>query len=238
MVVVDDVSRLDALSSNRYDFLNIIQNHTLVASFKPIGAVSWTIEASTDGGNGRIIPGGDVRVVQGGQQTFTLSASSGCHVDDVTLDGVSIGAPTSFSITFVDGNHSVVARFKESICDISGYVAGSPKNGVSVRLIQNDAVCASVLTDEAGFYQFNDAPWGCYQVSFKKSGCWISPSNISINCAADEYVLQTVTASALGRSKLVQCSSSARSIQQIQVAAICFSLIPLLRRVRLSKRIE
>ena len=50
----------------------------------------------------RISPSGAVSVDYGTDQAFTITPSTGYHVADVLVDGVSVGAVTSYTFTDVD----------------------------------------------------------------------------------------------------------------------------------------
>ena len=82
-------------------------NKTITAAFAING---YTIAASA-GANGTITPSGDVPVNYGGSQTFTITPTTGYHVADVLVDGVSVGAVTSHTISNVTANHTIVASF-------------------------------------------------------------------------------------------------------------------------------
>ena len=69
-----------------------------------------TITASA-GVNGNISPSGSVTVNHGSNQTFTISANTTYHVQDVLVDGVSVGAATSYTFTNLTQNHTIAAIF-------------------------------------------------------------------------------------------------------------------------------
>lgn len=71
---------------------------------------NYTIEASS-GANGRIDPAGSVKVAAGADQTFTITADAGYHISDVTVDGVSMGAVSSYTFENVQDNHTIRATF-------------------------------------------------------------------------------------------------------------------------------
>jgi PKD repeat protein len=71
---------------------------------------AFTITA-TAGDNGLIDPSGAVVVVEGGSQSFTITAATGYHVEDVSVDGASVGAVTSYEFTDVTGNHTISVSF-------------------------------------------------------------------------------------------------------------------------------
>ncbi len=103
-VLVDGVS-VGAVTS--YPFTNVIANHTIAASF---AINTYTITASA-GANGTISPAGAVVVDYGGSQTFTITPALNYHVADVLVDGVSVGAVTSYTFTNVTANHTIAASF-------------------------------------------------------------------------------------------------------------------------------
>lgn len=77
-----------------------------------IGSV-YTINASA-GANGSISPSGSSNVIQTGSKTFTIIPASGFKVEDVLVDGSSVGAVTSYTFSNVTGNHTISASFKSS----------------------------------------------------------------------------------------------------------------------------
>ena len=102
-VAVDGVSQ-GAITS--YTFSNITVNHTIAATF---GINSYTIAATAWSG-GTISPT-TATVNYGGSQTFTIAPSAGFYIADVTVDGVSHGAITSYSFTNVSASHTIAATF-------------------------------------------------------------------------------------------------------------------------------
>src|SRR5882672_10301162 len=71
---------------------------------------SYTITPSA-GANGSISPSGAVRANCGANQTFTITPNACYHVADVLVDGVSVGAVTSYTFTGVTVNHTIAASF-------------------------------------------------------------------------------------------------------------------------------
>jgi hypothetical protein len=75
-----------------------------------INNITHTITASA-GSNGSISPSGPVTVNQGDNQAFTITPDPNYHVDDVVVDGSSVGTVTSYTFVNVTGNHSITASF-------------------------------------------------------------------------------------------------------------------------------
>src|SRR5205085_2223190 len=101
-VLVDGVS-VGAVTS--YGFTNVTANHTIDVSFVP-GAQTITASA---GAGGAISPSGAVSVTCTTDQGFTITPDLCYHVDDVLVDGVSVGAVTTYSFTNVTAAHTITA---------------------------------------------------------------------------------------------------------------------------------
>src|SRR5262249_60811314 len=67
--------------------------------------------SASGGANGAISPNGGVTVAYGGSQSFTITPDLHYHVADVLVDGVSVGAVTSYSFTNVTADHTIAASF-------------------------------------------------------------------------------------------------------------------------------
>ena len=67
--------------------------------------------SATEGGS--IDPSGTVKVKEGESQTFTIAASEGYHLKDVTVDGESVGKVTTYTFSDVHGVHTIAAAFEE-----------------------------------------------------------------------------------------------------------------------------
>jgi hypothetical protein len=72
--------------------------------------VTHSITASA-GTGGSITPTGTVAAADGGNQTFVIAPSSGYAIADVQVDGVSVGAVSSYTFTAVHGAHTLNAVF-------------------------------------------------------------------------------------------------------------------------------
>jgi hypothetical protein len=73
-------------------------------------AVAYTI-AATAGPGGTIDPSGDVWVAAGGSQTFTITPEPGYMVEDVLVDGQSVGRVTSYTFEDVTADATISATF-------------------------------------------------------------------------------------------------------------------------------
>lgn len=74
---------------------------------------SYTITASA-GKGGTISPNGTIKVSRGDNKTFTITAGNGYIIADVLVDGVSVGAVSSYTFEKVSKNHTISVSFKEA----------------------------------------------------------------------------------------------------------------------------
>jgi hypothetical protein len=73
-------------------------------------ATTYTITASASTG-GTITPSGTVTVAHGATQAFNITASAGYQILNVTVDGASIGAVSSYTFNNVNAGHTITATF-------------------------------------------------------------------------------------------------------------------------------
>ena len=74
---------------------------------------TYTIQA-TAGANGSVSPSGSVSVREGRDQTFTFAPDRGYAVADVTIDGESVGAVTSYTFENVRKAHTIAVTFAKA----------------------------------------------------------------------------------------------------------------------------
>jgi len=126
-----DGSSVGAATS--YTFGNVTSDHTISATF---AVNTYTITASA-GANGSISPSGVVGVNYGASQTFTITPSIGYHVADVTVDGSSVGAVTSYTFSNVTSDHTISATFAVNAYTITASAGAngsiSPSGAVTVN---------------------------------------------------------------------------------------------------------
>ena len=91
------------------NYLNVTCDMELVATYS---RRTYTITAYA-GSNGTITPSGNVSVSYGSSKRFNISPNNGYKVLDVTVDGVSVGAVTTYLFEDVTSNHSIYVTFTE-----------------------------------------------------------------------------------------------------------------------------
>ena len=108
-VLVDGVS-IGAVSSHTFD--QVTEDHTITAAF----AIDSHILSASAGINGRILPAGIVKVDHGASQRFSILPNDGYHVEDVSVNGISMGAPDVYTFIDVSAAHAIHVTFaKEEI---------------------------------------------------------------------------------------------------------------------------
>ncbi len=124
----------------------------LTTKFVTDATLQYTITASA-GSNGSISPPGAAPVIQGEDQSFTISGDPGYVVSDVLIDGVSIGAATSYTFTDVSAPHTIAASFvslpPQTITATAGANGGiSPSGATSVPAGDNQTF---VISPDTGY---------------------------------------------------------------------------------------
>jgi hypothetical protein len=74
-------------------------------------AVSTHQITATAGANGSISPSGTLTVDPGSSRTFTITADSNYHIHNVLVDGISVGAVSTYTFSNVTQNHAITASF-------------------------------------------------------------------------------------------------------------------------------
>ena len=72
---------------------------------------STHIITASAGANGSISPSGSLTVNHGSNRTFTISADASYHIHNVLVDGVSVGAVSTYTFTDVTRNYTIAASF-------------------------------------------------------------------------------------------------------------------------------
>ena len=90
-----------------YTFENVIADHIITASF---AINTYTITAAA-GPDGSVSPSGEVTVDYGSDQTFIMTPETGYSVEDVLIDGESVGPLTEYTFVFIADDHTLYASF-------------------------------------------------------------------------------------------------------------------------------
>jgi len=100
---------LEQAISNGYTFENITQYHTISVVFD---ICKYTIEViQADNG---VISNADASYIYGSNATFTITANQGYEIEEVFIDGESVGKVSSYRFENIKQNHTISAMFIES----------------------------------------------------------------------------------------------------------------------------
>lgn len=113
------IIRAGGLTAPNDNYTVVFADGKLTVDERPV----YTVKA-TAGSHGSITPSGNVDVLHGGSQTFTIAANSGYAISNVKIDGVSIGAVKSYTFENVTENHTIEVTFMKA--------NGNPQTGVMV----------------------------------------------------------------------------------------------------------
>jgi hypothetical protein len=91
-----------------FTFTNILGDHTITAEFS--STPTYTISSST-GTGGSISPSGVLVLNEGSNQTYNITAGIGYLVSDLVVDGVSVGAYSTYTFSNITANHTISASF-------------------------------------------------------------------------------------------------------------------------------
>lgn len=113
-----------------YVFPAVSANQTITAVMV---SKTFTITASA-GANGSITPNGNTSVNFGNTQAYTISPANGYVVDNVTVDGMNMGALTSYIFTNVVNDHTIHVTFRQADCEKPAFLYTSHIDSTSAEL--------------------------------------------------------------------------------------------------------
>ena len=134
--VIVDGAGVSFTSDTSYTFINVQANHTLsIVSGQVLRRIYLT--AGTGGSILPATPPGFDEVPCGQSASYTIVPDAGHHIGDLTVDGVSVGAVSSYTFTNVTTNHALVASFAIDTYTITATTEGgvtlTPSGAVSVN---------------------------------------------------------------------------------------------------------
>lgn len=97
----------------------------------------YSISAAVNGG-GTIIPSGTFTKEEGDNQTFTISPNSGWSIKEILVNGVSVGAKETHSLTNIEKNYNIVANFSRIIHEINATASEGGTISPSGKFSVND----------------------------------------------------------------------------------------------------
>lgn len=98
-----------------FDLVTLQYNNNNNANYSYTISSSTYKIAATSGPNGTISPPDTTTVPSNGNQLYTFTPSAGYYVDNVLVDNVSIGNPTSYQFSNVTSNHTISVTFWHNV---------------------------------------------------------------------------------------------------------------------------
>lgn len=176
-------------------------NRNLVANF---AQNTYTISTSVVG-NGVINPSGSVIVSHNANQNFTFTPNSGSYIQNVKVDGVAIGSPSSYTFFNVKSNHSIEVTFTDTqpvYHTISISKNGDGTTNPEGNLTVADGFGASITFTPSAYYHIGDVSLNgtsvLGQVSISSSGIGtLALTNVTADAAIIvSFEINTYTISA------------------------------------------
>jgi hypothetical protein len=106
VVLVDGIT-YGVISS--YTFINVIENHTMHATFD---VSTYMITPAVNGGHGSINPSTPQAVNYGDTLTFSFTPDEGYHVRDVVVDSLYLGPILSYTFKNIQADHVIIVTFE------------------------------------------------------------------------------------------------------------------------------
>jgi type II secretory pathway pseudopilin PulG len=95
-----------------HTFTSVAADHSIHAVFTAIPVTPTYTITATAGTGGSISPAGASSVTEGANLTYYLRPSAGWVVNDVQVDGASVGAVTSYAFNNVTADHTIAVTFR------------------------------------------------------------------------------------------------------------------------------
>ena len=93
-----------------YTLSGITVTHTIRAEFADVVVINISATAGPDG---TITPAGSLQIPVGDNTVFTIVANKGFKVQDVLVDGISVGPVVSYTFANVSADHTIAAFFTQ-----------------------------------------------------------------------------------------------------------------------------
>ncbi len=147
--ITDNGSGMTPPFTSPVTLTNVTEDHD-IGIFFDLDTVNITASAGT---GGSIDPEGEVAVDYGTDQTFNITADLGHHVEDVLVDGDSVGAVTSYTFFGVTTTHTIEASFDLDSFAITALIPGGHGEAMpALQAIDFGFPALITLSAEAGYH--------------------------------------------------------------------------------------
>lgn len=168
---------------------------------------TYTITA-TAGENGTISPSGELQLTEGESQKYTITPNEGYKIEDVKVNGTSVGAVSEYTVTEISENITIDATFVfGKYTEDNPFVFPTEENGEAVTL---EAEHATELINSNDSDSDPDWPLAI------SSGDWASGGEF-VNCLAyKDYIKFAYRADVAGIYEVTMTYSSGSAKNKIQ----------------------
>ncbi len=207
------------------DYLGCSASSTVQVTVNP----NYTITASA-GANGNISPDGNVFVCSGSNKIYTMTPDANYLIEDVLVDGISVGAVSSYTFTNVNTTHTISASFAldcatsstltQSICAGSSYMFNGiarTATGIYKDTLVNAANCDSVITLNLTVHQAtsnttlqtacNSYTWFVNGATYTTSGIYSVTSTNAAGCVHTQNLNLTINLATSTATSQSACDS-------------------------------
>ena len=130
-------------------------------------ANDFTITASTST-NGSISPSGSAQYGKYTHQKYDITPNSGYQLESVTVDGINLGAITSYAFDYIIDNHTIAATFKRNPYNAFAKIEAEDNTGMVGVLVEtcNEGGQQIGAIENNDYLVFNDVDFGAGPISF------------------------------------------------------------------------
>lgn len=206
--VYDELDRLHEVNFGnnigiRYEYDEIGN----LLSKTPFGNVYTLTSSASEGGS--ISPMGTLTITAGSSKSYSFTPLYGYNIDDVVVDGVSLGVVSSYPFNNISASHTIAASFAT---EINAWVQGAvkdplnnPLEGVEIQLRSADATkTKTAITTSDGSYRISAyaGNWLVDALSEKLNWSAVPEQGITLTAGQTATVNFTVNALSLITSTL------------------------------------
>ncbi len=139
-----------------WDFSSIWESHkNTFPTFQWFSAATYTITASA-GTGGVISNEGSLSVLDGSNQSYNITTDNGYTIADVLVDGLSVGAVSSYTFSNISASHTISVTFSAILSPNVSRSGGSVQSQVNNLNSFGDIAAAQVLINQYP-YLFKDS---------------------------------------------------------------------------------
>ena len=142
-----------AINRTIYDFKDNFNlgNVTFVPFLTTPNTEAPTYVNASAGSGGSIVPSGVVSVKYGGSQTFTITPNTGYSILDVSVNGTSVGAVSSYTVQNIQGATTISATFAINTYSLTVNVGAGGSSSIPSQTVNFGSVENFEFTPETGY---------------------------------------------------------------------------------------